>query len=127
MKHIFAMSLLGATAWLCGCNSATHPTNQAVVTTTNAPVEVIEPNMNPTITKTDEEWKKELTPQQYAVLRQKGTERAFTGEYWNTKDKGKYRCAGCGEVLFESDTKFDSGCGRQTQKSSLKPRTTATS
>lgn len=67
--------------------------------------------MNDKITKTDEEWKKELTPEQYAVLRQKGTERAFTGAYWDTKEKGVYRCAGCGEVLFQSDTKFDSGCG----------------
>ena len=67
--------------------------------------------MSEKITKTDEEWKKELTPEQFAVLRQKGTERAFTGSYWNTKDKGIYRCAGCGEVLFQSDTKYDSGCG----------------
>jgi peptide-methionine (R)-S-oxide reductase len=61
--------------------------------------------------KTDEEWQKQLTPEQYQVLRKKGTERAFTGEYWNTKDAGVYRCAGCGEILFASDTKFDSGCG----------------
>lgn len=67
--------------------------------------------MSPKITKTDEEWKKQLTPEQYEVLRQKGTERAFTGAYWNTKDKGEYRCVGCGELLFASDTKFDSGCG----------------
>jgi len=67
--------------------------------------------MSEKVVKTDEEWRKELTPEQFAVLRQKGTERAFTGDYWNTKEKGIYRCAGCGEVLFQSDTKFDSGCG----------------
>jgi len=67
--------------------------------------------MSDRITKTEAEWKKELTPEQYAVLRQKGTERAFTGAYWATKDQGVYHCAGCGEVLFASDTKFDSGCG----------------
>lgn len=67
--------------------------------------------MNPKVTKTAEEWKKELTPEQYRILREKGTERAFTGAYWNTKDQGTYRCAGCGEMLFESDTKYDSGCG----------------
>ncbi|MSU57601.1 MAG: peptide-methionine (R)-S-oxide reductase [Pedosphaera sp.] len=67
--------------------------------------------MSDKVIKTDEEWKKELTPEQYQVLRQKGTERAFTGEFWNTKDKGTYRCAGCGEALFQSDSKFDSGCG----------------
>ena len=67
--------------------------------------------MTDKINKTDADWKKELTSEQYRVLREKGTERAFTGAYWNTKDKGIYRCAGCGEVLFVSDTKFDSGCG----------------
>jgi peptide-methionine (R)-S-oxide reductase len=63
------------------------------------------------IHKSDEEWKKELTPEQYQVCRQKGTERAFTGEYWNNKEKGMYKCAACGNELFSSDTKFDSGTG----------------
>ena len=63
------------------------------------------------IQKSEEEWKKELTPTQYAVLREKGTERAFTGELWDHHEPGKYRCAGCGAELFESETKFDSGCG----------------
>ena len=52
-----------------------------------------------------------LTPEQHRILREKGTERAFTGKYWATKDAGTYRCAGCGEPLFSSDTKFDSGTG----------------
>lgn len=63
------------------------------------------------VVKSDEQWKKELTPEQYFVMRQKGTERAFTGKYWDTKTPGVYKCAGCGAVLFESTTKFDSGCG----------------
>ncbi|HKP72902.1 MAG TPA: peptide-methionine (R)-S-oxide reductase MsrB [Pyrinomonadaceae bacterium] len=63
------------------------------------------------LTKTDEEWRRELTPEQYAVARQKATERAFTGEYWNTKESGTYKCAACGSELFSSDAKFDSGCG----------------
>jgi peptide-methionine (R)-S-oxide reductase len=63
------------------------------------------------INKTDTEWKKELTPEQYHVLREKGTERAFTGDYWNNHEPGQYKCAGCGAVLFASDAKFDSGCG----------------
>jgi peptide-methionine (R)-S-oxide reductase len=63
------------------------------------------------IRKTEEEWKRELTPQQYQILREKGTERPFTGEYAFNKDEGKYVCAGCGQELFTSDAKFDSHCG----------------
>lgn len=63
------------------------------------------------ITKTEEEWKKILTPDQFYVLRQKGTEPAFTGKYYNNKKKGLYKCAGCGNPLFHSDAKFDSGSG----------------
>jgi peptide-methionine (R)-S-oxide reductase len=61
--------------------------------------------------KTDEEWRRELTPEQYRILREKGTERAFTGEYVNEKQRGIYRCAACGMELFSSDTKYDSGSG----------------
>jgi len=63
------------------------------------------------IQKSDEEWKNSLTPEQYAVCRQKGTERPFTGEYHHSKEKGMYACACCGSELFSSETKFDSGTG----------------
>ncbi|MES2544371.1 MAG: peptide-methionine (R)-S-oxide reductase MsrB [Bacteroidota bacterium] len=63
------------------------------------------------IHKTDAEWKKELTPEQYEVLREKGTERPFTGEYVDNFEKGDYVCAACGNVLFHSDAKFHSDCG----------------
>jgi peptide-methionine (R)-S-oxide reductase len=63
------------------------------------------------VQKSDAEWRTELTPAQYHVLREKGTERAFTGEYAHSKEPGEYRCAGCGKVLFRSDEKFESGTG----------------
>lgn len=67
--------------------------------------------MTDRIQKTEEQWKEELTPEQYHVLREKGTERAFTGEYAHTKAPGVYKCAACGQELFDSETKYDSGSG----------------
>jgi peptide-methionine (R)-S-oxide reductase len=67
--------------------------------------------MQDTHTLTDEEWRQQLTPLQYHVMREHGTERAFTGQYWNCHDDGIYRCAGCGAELFGSDAKFDSDTG----------------
>jgi peptide-methionine (R)-S-oxide reductase len=63
------------------------------------------------IRKTDAQWRQELTPKQYRVTRQKGTERPFTGKYWNTDEKGVYRCVCCGTPLFDSRAKYDAGCG----------------
>jgi peptide-methionine (R)-S-oxide reductase len=67
--------------------------------------------MTEKIKKTDAEWQKQLTPEQFQVARKAGTEPAFTGKYWKTKDAGTYACACCGEPLFSSETKFDSGTG----------------
>jgi peptide-methionine (R)-S-oxide reductase len=67
--------------------------------------------MSEKIEKTDAEWKETLTPEQYHILREKGTERAFTGEYADTHDSGVYKCAGCGNPLFSSEAKFESGSG----------------
>ena len=67
--------------------------------------------MTEKVEKTDAEWRTELSSEEYEVLRKKGTERAFTGTYWDSKDDGVYRCKACGQELFTSDTKFDSGTG----------------
>ena len=63
------------------------------------------------VTKSEQEWQESLSPEQYHVLREKGTERAFTGEYAHSKQPGEYHCAGCGKLLFRSDEKFESGSG----------------
>ncbi len=67
--------------------------------------------MNPRVVKDDDEWRKQLTPEQFRVTRRKGTERAFSGVYWNSKEDGVFECICCGQPLFDTATKFDSGTG----------------
>ncbi len=68
-------------------------------------------NDEPKITKSETEWRRELSDEEYFVCREKGTERPYSGKYWNTRTPGTYRCRCCGLALFRSDTKFDAGCG----------------
>ncbi|MBA2475040.1 MAG: peptide-methionine (R)-S-oxide reductase MsrB [Actinobacteria bacterium] len=82
--------------------------------------------MDTKIEKTDEEWRRELTPEQYKILRGKGTERAWTGEHNQTKEPGVFRCAGCGAELFSSDTKFESGSGWPSFYEPAKPENVET-
>ena len=104
MKNILWTLIFGTMLIAAGCYA--EPTNQvdAMKNSNNDPAKF-------PVQKTDAEWRKDLTPEQYHVLRQAGTEMAFTGKYWDNHEPGVYRCAACGEVLFRSDEKFDSGCG----------------
>ena len=77
--------------------------------------------MSERVEKTEEEWKEELTPLQFEVTRRKGTERAFTGEYWNHHEKGEYRCVCCRALLFDSRNKFESGSGWPSFTSAASP------
>jgi peptide-methionine (R)-S-oxide reductase len=104
MKATLIFIALGAMMFVTGCNAGPTNSPAAMNTATNS-------TMKFPFQLTEAEWRKRLTPEQYAILREANTERPFTGKYWNTTEPGVYRCAACGAVLFTSKDKFDSGCG----------------
>jgi peptide-methionine (R)-S-oxide reductase len=106
--------LAAALAFGCAAYEAAKEPDQGGTAATGAMASSAEGdsgNSEGKIVKSDEEWREILTPEQYYITRQKGTERAFTGKYWNNKEDGVYRCVACGEPLFDSKTKYDSGSG----------------
>jgi methionine-R-sulfoxide reductase len=104
MKPTLILIALGAMMFITGCNAGPTNSPAAMNNSTNS-------TMKFSFQLTEAEWRKRLTPEQYAILREANTERPFTGKYWNTTEPGVYRCAACGAVLFTSKDKFDSGCG----------------
>ena len=118
-----AFLLTACSLYTTACNREEHPAAAAAPATkprAPEPVTLVDFSNSGTrigivntdkVIKTDEEWKRQLTPEQYAVTRKKGTEMAFTGKYYKMHDKGIYRCVCCGNALFSSDTKFESGTG----------------
>ncbi len=105
MKKLCCL-LAAIMAVLAGCQAGNTPAARNMASDTNT-----NETMKFPYHLTEAEWRKKLTPEQYHILREAGTEPAFTGKYWNTKEPGVYRCAACGTVLFKSNDKFDSGCG----------------
>jgi peptide-methionine (R)-S-oxide reductase len=121
MKFVIVILVIAIAAawWFVGSRSAASQASIAnkiqkldeVSQPSEEPEMKTESTQTSSLPSTEAEWKRKLTPNQYHVLREKGTERAFTGEYWNSHDPGMFVCAGCGQDLFSSETKFDSGTG----------------
>src|SRR4030066_854821 len=126
MKNVLSISimLLAFTITSCGFERSSEINQEKDSLTTKNKKSLVKTkegeNMDKPVINSEEEWKKELTPEQYKVLREKGTERAFTGKYDEFFEEGTYYCAACGNPLFDSETKFNSGCGWPSYSKVLK-------
>lgn len=111
-----AAAIIAVSVWLAGCRAQPSAMTANTTGTPQEPSDMSSDDIDrrdpmSSLPASDEEWKQRLTPEQFYVTRQKGTEPAFTGQYWNCEKEGMYRCVCCGAALFHSDVKFDSGTG----------------
>jgi peptide-methionine (R)-S-oxide reductase len=111
MKSFSLLTMAALTAWSTGCSSQGSNTTDTLEKNNSQNTQTMDSDTSSKIVKTDEEWKAILTEQQFQVARNAGTERAFSGEYWDHHGDGIYKCVCCGQPLFDSDTKFESGSG----------------
>jgi peptide-methionine (R)-S-oxide reductase len=126
-----AVIAVAATGVLLGARSSARPTEAPAPAAPDKPLRLYSAEAKgyvllPAVARSDDEWKKALTADQYRVTRKAGTERAFTGAYWNNHQKGIYRCVACGNDLFRSDTKFESGTGWPSFWDPIAPENIAT-
>ena len=131
MKLYFHLLLVWTAMSIYSCSSVGHTQKQTLtsVTTPTSVESATDVSSQPEVNQlgkapdemTEEEWKSKLTPMQYSILREKGTERAYTGKHWNNDDEGTYSCAGCGTHLFTSNLKYHSGCGWPSFFDSIDP------
>jgi peptide-methionine (R)-S-oxide reductase len=106
---------------ICGCQAVTNEQNNTAMDSVHTKNPYYSHTDTSKLKLSDEEWKKVLSPEVYAIARNKGTERAFTGKYWDYEGRGTYYCAACGNALFKSDAKFASSCGWPSYYEAIRP------
>ncbi|NJO02633.1 MAG: peptide-methionine (R)-S-oxide reductase MsrB [Bacteroidia bacterium] len=125
IKRLFIITLVCLSIPMVSCSQKSDQMDKAEVNVNSSKDKAEQVKHSFPVEKTEAEWKKILSPEAYYVLREKGTERAFTGKYWNNKKTGIYICAACGQALFDSETKYESGTGWPSYWKPISPKAVA--